>query len=409
MRLLYLAQRVPYPPDRGDKIATYHHIHHLSRNHEVAVACLADGAEDLENVSALSSIVSSIDVAPVSRRRARLRTLAALAGATPLTLAYFNEPELHRRLEQRLRTQRFDAVLVFSSGMAQFAERMDNVARIMLFSDLDSLKWDQCAERSSPPMRWVYAVEARRLRRYERRVAAMFDHSVVCSEPELHDCRRLMPEARVSCVSNGVDLDYFSPTAAPRAKNSLVFTGVMDYLPNVDGVTWFCNEVFPLVRARIPDATFTICGSRPTRAVRALGRLPSVTVTGRVPDVRPYLDRAAVCVVPLRIARGIQNKLLEAMAAGLPCVATNIAFDGIEATRETDLRTADAPPDFAARVVELLENDDLRAALGRSARAAMERNYSWDTRLVGLEKIIEHVVSPSEPTPLPKLVTCSDL
>jgi sugar transferase (PEP-CTERM/EpsH1 system associated) len=393
MRILYLCQRVPYPPNRGDKIATYHHIRHLARNHDVAVGCLADGEEDLANVSEIANFLTSVDAVLLSRRRGRLRTLAALATRTPLTLAYFNEPELRWCIRQRMAASRFDAVVIYSSGMAQFVEESGGVPRVMFFSDLDSLKWRQYAENVGLPMRWVYNREARRLLRYERHVAATFEHSLVCSLRELEDCRRLLPEARVSCVSNGVDLEYFRPTGQPKRKNSLVFTGVMDYLPNVDGVAWFCNEVLPFIRAQVPDVTFTICGSRPTLRVQTLQRIGGVEVTGSVPDVRPFLAEASVCVVPLRLGRGIQNKLLEAMAMGVPTVSTTVAFAGVEARRGTDLMVADETKEFAAHVVRLLRDEKLRAHMGQSARAAMKKSYSWEARLTDLDPVIESVTS----------------
>jgi sugar transferase (PEP-CTERM/EpsH1 system associated) len=397
MRILYLCQRVPYPPNRGDKIATYHHIRHLARKHDVAVGCLADGEEDLANVSWITPFVTSVDAIPLSRRRGHLRMLAALATGTPLTLAYFNEPELRGRIRKRIHDGRFDVVVIYSSGMAQFVEESVGVPRVMFFSDLDSLKWKQYAENSAPPLRWVYDREARRLFRYERWVAATFEHSLVCSLRELEDCQRLLPEARVSCISNGVDLEYFRPNGQTKRKNSLVFTGVMDYLPNVDGVTWFCDKVLPLIRAQVPDVMFTICGSKPTLRIQTLQRLGEVKVTGSVPDVRPFLAEASVCVVPLRMGRGIQNKLLEAMAMGLPTTATTIAFAGVDARRGRDLLVADEPAEFAAQVVRLLKDQKLRRRMGQAARAAVERSYSWEARLADLETTIKSVRARHHP------------
>jgi sugar transferase (PEP-CTERM/EpsH1 system associated) len=207
----------------------------------------------------------------------------------------------------------------------------------------------------------------------------------------MRDFRQLIPGAPVSCVSNGVDLDYYRPVALARDERSLVFTGVMDYFPNVEGVVWFCQEVLPLVRRRAPGVTLTICGARPNAVVRALGRLEGVTVTGRVPDVRPYLGRASVCVVPLRIARGIQNKLLEAMAMGLPTVATPAAFEGVEAESPTHLLVAEEPAEFAQAVVRLLGDAALRRQLGQQARACLEANYCWEAQLSRLDRVVAAV------------------
>jgi sugar transferase (PEP-CTERM/EpsH1 system associated) len=396
MRILYLAQRVPYPPDRGDKITTYHEVRHLSRRHEVAVACLADGEADLANVAPLAPFTTSVDAVVLRPTAARLRALAALVAGRPFTVAYFNERELHSRVAARMKAAKFDAVIVYSSGVAQFVEPYADVPRVMQFADLDSLKWEQYADNSRFLRAWLFRRECRLLLEYERHIATTFSHSLVCTPRELGDLQRLITGASASCVSNGVDLDYFRPQGGAKQKGALIFTGVMDYYPNVEGVVWFCKEVLPLVRREAPDATFTVCGSRPNAEILALGQLPGVTVTGRVPDVRPYLDQASVCVVPLRIARGIQNKLLEALAMGLPTVTCSAAFAGVEATAGRDLLVADSPQEFAAATVRLLKDDDLRQKTGTAARACMEANYRWEHQLARLDDVLAKVTAPHD-------------
>lgn len=389
MRILFLAQRVPYPPNRGDKIPTYHYVRHLARDHEVTVACLADGRADLANVDGLRSMVRGVEAVPVSPVRAKCRALAALAGSRPLTVAYFDEPELRGRVRRLVEDGRVDAAVVFGSGVAQFVEDFAGLPRVLQFADLDSQKWAQYASATRPPKRWVYRTEAARLLAFERHLAATFSKSFVCAPREREDARRLMPEVEIDCLPNGVDLDYFRPTAAAKHPAGLVFTGVMDYFPNASGVEWFCREVLPLVRAEVPQVTFTICGSSPTTRVRELGQLPGVTVTGAVPDVRPYLNGASVAVLPLRIARGIQNKLLEAMACGLPAVATPTAFAGVEARPGRDLLVAEGPAAFAAAVVRLLRDARLRDEVGTSARAAVVAGYRWERTLEQLGAAVE--------------------
>jgi sugar transferase (PEP-CTERM/EpsH1 system associated) len=397
MRILFLAQRVPYPPNRGDKIPTFHYVRHLARQHAVTVACLADGPADLANVAGLEPMVRSVIAVPRSRTGSRLRALRALAGRRPLTVAYFDEPALHAKVKARVEAGGFDAAVVFSSGMAQYVEPFPDLPRVIQFADLDSLKWEQYAASTRPPRRWVYRTEAARLLEYERHLARTFAQSLVCADRELEDFRRLIPGAPVRSVPNGVDLDYFRPAGQPRDPHNLVFTGVMNYWPNVDGVTWFCREVLPRVRDRVPDTTFTICGSAPTRQVRALAKFPGVTVTGAVPDVRPYLHRAGVGVIPVRIARGVQNKLLEAMAAGLPTVATTAAWAGLSAEAGRDLLVADAPTAFAASVVRLLRDPGVRDGMGRSARAAVAANYRWDRALARLDEVLARVTGGDAP------------
>lgn len=392
MKLLYLAQRVPYPPDRGDKIITFHQVQHLARNHEVLVGCLAQDDADLENASRLRSIVSEVHAVRLSPMRAKLRALRSLALGEPFTVGYFCERELHEYTRSLVAEGSLDAIITFCSGVAQFAERACNVPRIIHFCDLDSLKWKQYAVTAMPPARWIYALESRRLLEYERRLARTFDYSLVCTPKELEDFQRLVASERVACVPNGVDVEYFRPTDTTKDELSLVFTGVMDYLPNVDAAKWFCQEILPLVRQRRPRVTFTICGARPTPAVKALAAAGGIAVTGSVPDVRPYLAKAAVAVVPVRIARGIQNKVLEAMAMGLPVVTTTRAFEGIDAVSGTDLLAADKPEEFADLVSRLLDDPRWRAQMGRAARARIEQSYRWEVPLGQLDAILDQTI-----------------
>lgn len=393
MRILYVAQRVPYPPDRGDKITTYNEIRHLAQKHEVAVACLADGEADLANVEPLRAMVTSVDAVALRPRAARIRALTSLALGGPFSVAYFNERLLHEKVSARAAEKPFDAVIVYSSGVAQYAEALVGVPRIMQFADLDSLKWEQYAEQAGFPKSWLFRREYRLLLDYERKIARAFDHSLVCTRVELDDLQRLIPGVDASCVGNGVDLDFFRPTTAAKRDMELVFTGVMDYPPNVEGVVWFCDQVLPLIRRAVPEATFTICGSRPSPQVLDLGKIPGVRVTGRVPDVRPYLEQASVCVVPLRIARGIQNKLMEAMATGLPTVTCTASFNGIDATPGVDIEVADTAEAFASVTVRLLQDAQRRQTMGAAARACMERNYRWEHQLARLDAVIASVVA----------------
>ncbi len=202
----------------------------------------------------------------------------------------------------------------------------------------------------------------------------------------------VVPGAPVTCIPNGVDTEYFAPSEGLKKGNHLIFTGVMDYFPNVDGISWFCKEVLPQIRSRVPNLRLTICGSRPVDQVTALRSIPGVQVTGRVPDVRPYLDQADIAVVPLRIGRGIQNKVLEAMSMALPCVATSVACMGIEAQDGRDLLVADDPSEFIRCVVQLLSNDTARERMGAAARSTVENCHSWEVPLGKLSRIIEQEV-----------------
>jgi polysaccharide biosynthesis protein PslH len=388
MRIFFICRRVPFPPDRGDKIATFNEIRHLSRKHEVHVFCLADGSQDLENLAGLHDHVVSVTAVPVTALTIKRRALRALIVGESLSVAAFNEAKLHAAIRTKFADLKPDLIIVYSCNVAQFAEPLATIPRIMQFAELDSAKWGQYAERSKRPLKWIYKVEQRRFLAYERHIARTFSHAVVHTPFEKRDFERLVPGVPVSLVGNGVDLDYFRSAGFPKQQASIIFTGVMDYFPNIDAAVWFCNEILPIVQAQIPEANFVICGSRPTAAVQRLARRPRVTVTGQVPDTRTYLDRAEVFVAPLRMARGIQNKLLEALAMGLPCVATSAAWRGTVVPETEGILTADDPKEFAERVVRLLRDRDFRSAMARKARAAAEAHYRWEVQLAPLDRII---------------------
>ena len=388
MRMFFICQRVPFPPDRGDKITTFNEIRHLSTKHEVHVFCLADGRGDLDNIPGLRRYAQSVTAAPVIGWASKLRALKAMFVGEPLSVAAFNEAKLHIAISRKFAELQPDLIMVYSCNVAQYAEHFPQVPRIMQFAELDSSRWGQFARRSQPPIRWVYALEERRFFAYERYIARTFSHALVCTTAEQRDFERLIPRVPVSLVGNGVDLDYFRSSGVAKQPGSIVFTGVMDYFPNVDAVVWFCDKILPIVQQQIPEAALTICGSRPTAAVRRLAKRRGVAVTGRVPDTRPYLDEAEVFVAPMRMARGIQNKLLEALAMGLPCVASEAAAAGTVVPDGLGILAADDPEEFALHVVRLLRDGAFRATMAGKARAAAELNYRWDVQLACLDRVI---------------------
>jgi polysaccharide biosynthesis protein PslH len=251
------------------------------------------------------------------------------------------------------------------------------------------------------PLKWIYAIEQRRFLAYERHIARSFSCALVHTEIEKRDFQRLIPGVRVAVVGNGVDLEYFSSAGEAKRPASMIFTGVMDYRPNVDAVSWFCNEILPIVQTEIPEANFTICGSRPAPAVRSLAKQSGVTVTGWVPDTRPYLDRAEVFVAPLRMARGVQNKLLEALAMGLPCVTSVAAGRGTGISAAEGMLATDNPREFAEYVIRLLRDADWRAEMARRAGAAAEARYPWKAQMALFDQVIAAAVSQPFPQVTP--------
>lgn len=392
MRIFFVCQRVPFPPNRGDKITTFNEVRHLGRTHEVHVFCLADGREDLANIEGLRDCTASVTAVPVSGWRSRLRALLALPGSGALSVAAMNEARLHAAIRRRFAELKPDLIMVYSSNVAQYAEPFAQTPRLMQFAELDALKWRDYAARALPPMRWLYALEARRLLDYERHIARSFSHGLVCTQAEAQAFQAAIPGAPVSIVRNGVDLDFFRPAGATKLPRSLVFTGVMNYAPNADAAIWFCQDILPLIRRTVPDVHLTICGSRPSKPVLRLASLPGVEVTGRVPDVRPYLDRAEVFIAPLRLARGIQNKVLEAMAMGLPVVASTTVANGAAIPEGEGIVAADTPAAFAAHVVRLLGDAPYRLAMAARARAAVEQTYDWPSQFAALDRAVAGIV-----------------
>lgn len=392
--LLLLIHRIPYPPNKGDKIRSYHLLKHLARGYRVHLGTFVDDPADWQHVPHVEAMCASSHFAGLNPTLARVRSLGALVRNRSLSLDYYRDDNLQRWVDQTIAAHGIERVLVFSSPMAQYADKYRQARRVVDFCDVDSDKWRQYADKKPWPMSWLYRHEARQLLSYERQVAREYDASLFVSAPEAELFRSLAPEsaARIGFFNNGVDTDYFSPEhghASPYAagERAVVFTGAMDYWPNVDAVQWFASDIFPPLRARFPDLRFYIVGARPAPAVQALAQQPGIRVTGTVPDVRPYIAHARVAVAPLRIARGIQNKVLEAMAMATPVVVSPQALEGIDAEPGTELVLADGAAQFAAAVAQLLSQQECQ--MGKAARAKVERKYSWPSNLACIGERLE--------------------
>jgi sugar transferase (PEP-CTERM/EpsH1 system associated) len=393
--LLFLSHRIPYPPNKGDKIRSFHLLRHLARRFVVHVGTFVDDDDDWQHVDALKAQCNGGEVLalPLRKRPATARSLVGLLTGEALSLPYYRDAALRRWVDDLLARRQVRRAVVFSSPMAQYLER-HAILRVADIVDVDSDKWTQYAAKARWPARWIYAREGRRLLDYERHVARTFDASYFVSRAEAELFHRLAPESvnRVSHFANGVDTLYFSPDVPhpdpfASGEEALVFTGAMDYWPNVDAVTWFAREALPAIRRERPTAVFYIVGSRPTPAVQALAAIDGVRVTGTVPDVRPYLAFARAVVAPLRIARGIQNKVLEAMAMARPTVVTPQALEGIDAQPGRDLLLApEDGPGFARTVLDLLAGNADR--IGRSARDRVVAHYGWDANLEPVARVL---------------------
>jgi len=332
---------------------------------------------------------------------ARMRSLAGLFTNEPLTLSYYRDSEMARWVSQRIRRHRINRMFVFSSAMAVYLpdEAADGMRVVIDFVDVDSVKWKQYAAAMRPPARWLYAREARMLLRADRRAALSVGASLFVSREEADLFRQLAPEVgnRATCIENGVDTDYFSPTKAGQSPYApedkvLVFTGTMDYIANVKAVRWFATQVFPTLRERVPNAVFAIVGARPTHDVLQLGQIPGVRVVGGVPNVRPYIGHAAAAVTPLQIARGVQNKILEAMAMGKEVVATPDAVNGIDLGETASVHVASDAHRFLTLCEQVLRSTP-DEALAHSTREWVRERYDWDRNLGRVRWLLENGVS----------------
>jgi sugar transferase (PEP-CTERM/EpsH1 system associated) len=393
--ILFLAHRIPYPPDKGDKIRSWHFLAGLARRHTVHLGAFVDDDADWRHERTLSERCGGeICLRALPSRLATARSAIGLLNGEPLTLPYYRDRALSQWVGNLASRRPLEAVFVFSSSMAQYAAPTllaPGTRRVLDLCDVDSDKWRQYAGTHKWPMSRVYAREARLLEQHEREYVEGFDATLVIAETEAASVRQFAPRgaARVHVIGNGVDASYFDPATLrddpyPDGVRRIVFTGAMDYRANIDGVTWFANEILPRILGRLDRVQFVIVGARPAEEVLALAS-QHVRVTGRVDDVRPYLQHADVVVAPLRIARGVQNKVLEALAMAKHVIATPVAMQGLGRAAKGLAATASSESLFADLVVEALAKPRIVAA---AARDCVAEHFSWDASVAKLHDVI---------------------
>jgi len=394
--LLFLCHRIPFPPNKGDKIRSYHLLRYLSVHYRVYLGAFVDDPQDWGYADKLAELCEEVHLVKLNPIVARIKSLSALCKGQALSLPYYLSGEMSRWVNQLQGKNDIQRVVVYSAVMAQYVtgEKYCDSKRIADMVDVDSEKWREYSLQKTLPMSWVYQREAKCLLKFERHVAESFNHSLFVSTAEADKFKELAPDL-ASCVgsySNGVDTEYFCPQLnfhSPYEGNehALVFTGAMDYWPNIDAVNWFSREVFPAVLASNPQARFYIVGSNPAAQVRKLADLPGVVVTGRVEDVRPYLAHATAAIAPMRIARGIQNKVLEAMAMARPVIVSEAGIEGIKAIHGGDVLVAGQTSDYARYIEGVLARD--YETLGSSARHRVMQDFSWGNNLPVVGELLE--------------------
>lgn len=394
--LLYLVHRLPYPPNKGDKVRSFHLMKHLAKRHRVFLGTFIDDPADEAYLEDVRGYCADMHVARLSPRWAKLRSLRGLLSDEALSLPYYRDVGLQGWIERTCATQSIDKAAIFSSVMADYlSSGLKSLPMLVDFVDMDSAKWTQYAGTHRWPLSWLYRREGERLLAFERAVAAQAQHGFFVTEAECNLFLNLAPECagRVDAMGNGVDAEFFAPDPALRSpyregETPVVFTGAMDYWPNVDAAIWFAGEVLPQLRQRYPAVRFYIVGRSPDPKVQALAG-DAVVVTGTVDDVRPYLAHATVVVAPLRIARGIQNKVLEAMAMARPVVASAACAGPITATLGEELLAAENPDGYVQAIAKLLADPVHADNIGLAARRCVLGHYSWDAHLALIDRFLE--------------------
>jgi sugar transferase (PEP-CTERM/EpsH1 system associated) len=402
--VLFLAHRVPYPPDKGDRIRTFHLLRFLSQRARVHLACLADEPVADETLLALNRHCERVAIVPVGSWSRWFRAGFSLIRGGTASEGAFDIPELWTVLRRWASDTHFDISLASASSIASYLhlEELRDVPAVIDLIDVDSQKWFDYAASRRGPRAWLYRIEGSRLRRLEQTISAWARAITLVGEAEVAIYRQFCPGGPVHAITNGVDLGYFQPTplvgpASCRSEEpSCVFVGALDYLPNIEGSLWFCREVWPEVRRRRPEAKFYLVGRRPSPAVQRLAGLPGVELVGQVPDVRPYLAGATVTVVPLWIARGVQNKVLESLAMARPTIASPPVLAGLKAQPGVHLFQASSPEEWLRTILALFDDPALGRRLGEAGRRYVEEHHCWERCLQPFAPLLG---LPTEPIP----------
>ncbi len=407
MRILFLCLRCPYPPQRGDRIRSYHFIKQLSKRHKITLVFFAESDADIESVQHLQPFCERVEWVRFRPNVARINTAIHCLSRTPLQVHYWYSPQMQRKINELLAEETFELVHAQLFRMGQYVSKAKGVVKVLDLCDSLALNLSRRAELDCTPKRFLVKLEEKRVRQYEIEIMKSFDRGTVVANFDRDYLLKQDNSLKLSVVPMGVDLKYFHPlpdkTDEPTDSNgfhssvssnstkNLLFTGTMNYFPNSDAVIYFCEEIYPLIQKQHPDVNFFIVGNHPTEQVQRLAENRGVTVTGYVPDIRPYFHEASVFVAPLRAGSGIQTKNLEAMATGTPVVTTSIGAMGLEAEIGEELLTADNPQDFADCVIHLMENPEDQQNLGNAGRKRVEASYDWDVLVEKLEQVYAEI------------------
>jgi sugar transferase (PEP-CTERM/EpsH1 system associated) len=407
MKVLYVCHRFPFPPRRGGKIRPFNMIRHLhEQGHEVTVASVVRSAEEAREGAGLAAHCTRFLMEPIGRAAALARMLVRVPGKMPSSMGYFYSPRLAARVRALAQTQSFDLAFVHCSTAAQYVRDLAGVPRILDFGDMDSQKWLIYSQTRRFPLSLGYWLEGTKLQRAEAVLAREFDLCTCTTRAELETLTSYGTGVATGWFPNGVDSEYFHPAATPYDPDTICFVGRMDYYPNQEAMLRFCRETLPLLRVHRRGIRLDIVGAEPSAAIRRLAELPGVRVTGSVPDVRPHVQRAALTIAPLAIARGTQNKILESLALGVPVVTSGCAAGGVDAVPGEHLLVADTPDETRDAILSLLENPALRERFAHAGRERVLSNHSWAHSLRIFDGLIQQCLTAARPaSPPPVLAT----
>ena len=390
MNILYLCHRFPFPPKRGGKIRPFNMIRHLQASgHQVTVCSLSRSAAEAQEGQGIAAHCTAFHMGHVKEAVQFARMVLRLPWVTPSSMGYFYSSELAAKVNALLKAQRWDLIFVHCSSVAQYVEHVREVPKMLDFGDMDSQKWLEYANYKPWPLSWGYTLEGSKMLWAEKRLARRFDVCTATTRAEWDTLNRYGTGAATDWFPNGVDAQFFCPSDGVYDSDTVSFIGRMDYYPNQECMLRFCKLVWPLLLAQRPQLKLLVVGADPAPQIRALGELPGVTVTGSVPDVRPYIRGSALMVAPLAIARGTQNKILEAMAMGVPVVTSRAAAGGVDAEAEQHLLVADTPGEIASAVLRVLKNPAERGRLSAAGRERMLSHHAWPKSMQRLDGIIE--------------------
>jgi sugar transferase (PEP-CTERM/EpsH1 system associated) len=393
VKILYVCHRFPYPPKRGGKIRPFNMIRHLHAAHEVTVASIARSRAEADEGWGLAQHCAHVEMALVRAPVQTARMIARLPTRTPSSIGYFRSRDLAAKIRNLLATRRFDLIFVHCSSVAHYVTNAAGIPKILDFGDMDSQKWLEYTRYKPFPLRLGYLIEGAKMAAEEKRLARHFDFCTATTRAEWETLNAYRTGTPTDWFPNGVDTDYFTPGDGAYDADLISFVGRMDYYPNQQCMFDFCANTWPSLQKRRPALRLAIVGADPSPAVRKLAALPGVTVTGSVPDVRPYLTRSALTIAPLNIARGTQNKILEAMALGIPVVASEVAAGGVDALPGEHLLTARTTAEYEMAILRIVDDAGERARLAHAGRERMKSHHSWPRSMQRLDAIIERCLA----------------